>query len=333
MLNSTYIITIIIVILSLAFDFINGFHDTANAIASSVSTRALSPQKAILISACLNFVGALVSTKVASTIGAGIIYTGGAPTTVVLAAIISAILWNLITWYIGIPSSSSHALIGGLIGAAIAFSGHVYIVNWYNFFMKVILWLILSPVIGFVVGFIIMTLLNWIFRKAKPVKANRGFLKAQAFSAAFLAFNHGSNDAQKSMGIISLALFSGGIIGSFYVPLWVKISCATAMAIGTSVGGWKIIKTMGSGMAKLTPSSGLSADLTSSAVILTATMLHAPVSTTHIVSSSIMGVSAAKRFSSVRWGVAKNIVTTWVITIPSCAVVGAILSLLLHKIL
>lgn len=332
MLSSAYIITFIIVILALAFDFINGFHDTANAIASSVSTRALSPQKAIFMSACLNFVGALVSTKVAKTIGAGIINDGGASVKVVLAAVIAAILWNLITWYVGIPSSSSHALIGGLIGAAIAFSGDIYIVNWPNFFAKVVLWLILSPVIGFVVGFIIMTAMNWIFRKTKPAKATKGFLKAQVLSAAFLAFNHGSNDAQKSMGIISLALVSGGLIETFHVPLWVKLSCAAAMALGTSVGGWKIIKTMGSGMAKLTPASGFSADLSSSAVIFTATMLDAPVSTTHIVSTSIMGVSAAKRFSAVRWGVAQNIVTTWVVTIPSCALVGAIMCLIVTNI-
>ncbi|WP_238905498.1 inorganic phosphate transporter [Clostridium sp. YIM B02506] len=332
MLNSTQLITIIIVILALAFDFINGFHDTANAIASSVTTRALSPQKAILMSAGLNFIGALVSTKVATTIGSGIIHDGGAPIKVVLAAIIAAIIWNLVTWYVGIPSSSSHALIGGLIGASIAFSGSIHTVNWATFFIKVVLWLFLSPVIGFIFGYIVMTTINWIFRKTKPAKATKGFLKAQVLSAAFLAFNHGSNDAQKSMGIISLALFSGGVIGSFHVPLWVKLACATAMALGTSVGGWRIIKTMGSGMAKLTPASGFSADLTSSAVIFTATMMDAPVSTTHIVSTSIMGVSAAKRLSAVRWGVAKNIVTTWVVTIPSCALVGAIVSLIVNHI-
>ena len=333
MFNSALVITIVIVILALTFDFINGFHDTANAIASSVTTRALSPQKAILMSACLNFTGALISTKVATTIGGGIVFSGGAPEKVVLAAVIAAILWNLITWYFGIPSSSSHALIGGLIGAAIAFSGTVHIINWPTFLKKVVLWLFLSPVIGFIVGFIIMTLINWIFRKAKPMKATKGFLKAQVFSAAFLAFNHGSNDAQKSMGIISLALVSGGYLETFHVPLWVKIACAAAMALGTSIGGWKIIKTMGSGMAKLTPASGFAADLSSSAVIFTATMLDAPVSTTHIVSTAIMGVSASKRFSAVRWGVAKNIVSTWVLTIPCCAMVGGIISIIVTRLI
>lgn len=323
-LSPVMLITIAVVVLALAFDFINGFHDTANAIASSVTTRVLTPGEAIIMAAFLNFLGAFVSTKVAETIGNGIIRPAGISQEVVLAALLAAIIWNLVTWYFGIPSSSSHALIGGLIGAAMAFKGTASVVSWATFFSKVVLWLFLSPVIGFVTGYILMTIINWIFRKTRPAKVTKIFSKAQIASAAFIAFNHGSNDAQKSMGIITMALLSGGFISYFHVPLWVKIGCATAMAIGTSVGGWKIIKTLGTGMGKLTPVSGFAADMGAASVIFTATMFHAPVSTTHIISGSIMGVGASKRFSAVRWGVAKNIVWTWVITIPISCMLGSL---------
>lgn len=316
---------ILIVILALGFDFINGFHDTANAIATSVSTRVLTPGEAILMSAVLNFVGAFISTSVAKTVGADIVSPTLIPQTVVVAALLGAIIWNLITWYFGIPSSSSHALIGGLIGAAIVARGTFYIVNWANFVDKVLLWLFLSPVIGFLAGYIIMILLNWILRKSKPAMVTRFFSKAQIVSAALMAFNHGGNDAQKSMGIITMALVSGGLIGTFSVPLWVKIGCALAMAFGTSIGGWKIIKTMGMNMAKLAPVNGFAAETGAAAIIFTATMFNSPVSTTHIISGSIMGVGASKRLSSVKWILAKTIVWTWVLTIPACGIMSALL--------
>lgn len=317
MLSSTTLaVTVIVVILAVTFDFINGFHDTANAIATSVSTRVLSPAQAIIMAAILNFVGALVSVKVAKTIGADIVNPNLVPQTVVVAALVGAIIWNLITWYFGIPSSSSHALIGGLLGSAIVYKWTFGIVNWYNFFVKILLWLLLSPVIGFFVGYFFMTILNWVLYRTKPAAVTRFFSKAQIVSAALMAFNHGSNDAQKSMGVITMALLSGGLINKFEVPIWVKIICALAMALGTSVGGWKIIKTMGIHMAKLAPVNGFAAETSAASVIFTATMLHSPVSTTHVISASIMGVGAAKRLSAVRWSLIRDIVWAWILTIP-----------------
>lgn len=325
MLSSVMLITVIVVILALAFDFINGFHDTANSIATSVATRVLTPSQAIVMAASLNFLGAFISEGVAKTIGSGIIQGGkDIPQTVILAALVSAIIWNLITWYYGIPSSSSHALIGGLIGSAIVFTKSVGVVLWQSFFTKIVLWLFLSPVIGFIMGYIVMVILNWILRKTKPAKVTKIFSKAQIISAALMAFNHGGNDAQKSMGIISMALLSGGLITTFHVPFWVKVSCAIAMGLGTSLGGWKIIKTVGVNMAKLTPVNGFAAETGAAAMIFTASMLHAPVSTTHIISGSIMGVGASKRLSSVRWSLAQNIVMTWFITIPITMILGGI---------
>lgn len=330
MLSTTVILTGIVVVLALCFDFINGFHDTANAIATSVSTRVLTPMQAIIMSASLNFLGAFISVKVAKTVGADIVNPNLIPQTVIVAALIAAIIWNLITWYYGIPSSSSHAIIGGLVGSALIFKMSFGIVNWHNFLFKIVLWLFLSPVIGFIIGYFIMTLLNWILRKSKPAYVTKFFSKAQIVSAALMAFNHGGNDAQKSMGIISMALLSGGFLAQFEVPLWVKVGCATAMALGTSVGGWKIIKTMGVNMAKLAPVNGFAAETGAAAVIFTATMLHAPVSTTHIISGSIMGVGASRRLSSVRWGLAQNIMWTWVLTIPSCAIIAGIIIYLIE---
>lgn len=323
--STTIFITIVVVILAIGFDFINGFHDTANAIATSVSTRVLSPRAAIIMSAALNLLGALISVKVAKTIGADIINPKLIPQTVIIAALLGAITWNLITWYFGIPSSSSHAIIGGLLGAAIMFQGSFNIVNWAKFYNKILIWLFLSVVIGFIAGFIIMTVMNWILRKTRPKTVTTIFSKLQIVSAAAMALNHGSNDAQKSMGIITMALVSGGAIPAFDVPLWVKIVCALAMATGTSIGGWKIIKTMGQNMAKLAPVNGFAAETGAAAVIFTATMFNVPVSTTHIISTSIMGVGASKRLSSVRWVVAKNIVWAWVVTIPICAIMSALI--------
>jgi PiT family inorganic phosphate transporter len=328
--NTTLILTIVIVILAVSFDFINGFHDTANAIATSVSTRVLSPRTAIIMSASLNLIGALLSVKVAKTVGADIVNPSSIPQTVVMAALIGAITWNLITWYFGIPSSSSHAIIGGLLGAAIMFSGGFGIVNWSNFFSKILLWLFLSLIIGFLAGFIIMTALNWILFKTRPATVTKVFSKLQIASAAAMALNHGSNDAQKSMGIITMALVSSKLIPEFSVPLWVKIACALAMAFGTSIGGWKIIKTMGQNMARLAPVNGFAAETGAAAVIFTATTLKVPVSTTHIISTSIMGVGASKRLSSVRWIVAKNIAWAWILTIPICAMISALVFALIR---
>ncbi|MGD0153561.1 MAG: inorganic phosphate transporter [Thermacetogeniaceae bacterium] len=326
MLSTTIAMTALVVVLALVFDFINGFHDTANAIATSVSTRVLSPQAAVVMSAVCNFTGAFISVKVAMTIGSGIVNPNQISQGVVVAALLGAIIWNLTTWYLGLPSSSSHALIGGLLGAAIVFKGSLMVVNWSTLWWKVLLWLFLSPVIGFIAGFILMTALNWTLKSLRPATVTSIFSKAQVVSAALMALNHGGNDAQKSMGVIALALFSGGLIAQFGVPLWVKASCALAMALGTSLGGWKIIKTMGVSMTRLVPVNGFAAETGAAAIIFTATMLNAPVSTTHIISTAIMGVAASKRLSSVRWIIARNIVWAWVLTIPVCALLaGALL--------
>lgn len=312
----------LVIILALVFDFINGFHDTANAIATSVNTRALYPSHAIMLAAGFNFFGAMVSTGVAKTIGAGIVSSPDiVDEKVIIAALIGAITWNLLTWWFGIPSSSSHALIGGLIGAvliAVGTSG----LNWYGV-GKIFVALIASPAIALITGIIIMNIIFRLFDKSNPHVLNDRFRKMQRISAAMIAFSNGSNDAQKSMGIITLALFSGGYIAEFEVPTYVKILCATAMAIGTATGGWRIIKTVGGKIFKLEPPSGFAADLNSSLVVFSATLLHLPVSTTHVVSGSIMGVGTAKRVNAVHWGVAQQMVKTWGMTIPITAAIGA----------
>ncbi|CFX81011.1 Phosphate transporter [Syntrophomonas zehnderi OL-4] len=311
-----------IVLLGLAFDYINGFHDTANAIATSVSTKALSPRTAIVIAAVLNFLGALSGTAVAATIGKGIINPEVVTPEVIVAALIGAIFWNLFTWLFGIPSSSSHALIGGLIGAAIAGFGPQE-VNWLGFF-KIFSGLLASPVIGLIAGSVVMTILFWLFKNSSPAKTNRQFRHLQIVTACMASFAHGSNDAQKSMGIITMSLFSAGMISSFSVPLWVKIACALAMALGTAFGGWRIIRTMGGKIFRIEPINGFAADFTSAMVIFGASKLGIPVSTTHIVSSSIMGVGAAKRLKGVRWNIARQIIIAWFVTIPSAAVVAVV---------
>lgn len=324
-MHSIMTITILIVILSLVFDFINGFHDTATAVATSITTRALTPKNAILLCAVFNFLGAFSGTAVAKTVGDNIVNHSSIPQWVIMGVLIASIIWNLITWYFGIPSSSSHALIGALAGGAIAYTYNLDVVNWYNLFHSVVLWLFLSPVIGFIAGYIIMKILNCILKPFKLPIVNKVFLKLQVLSGAFMAFNHGSNDAQKSMGIITMALLSGGLISTFDVPTWVILACALAMTLGTSLGGKKIIKTMGKGMTKLTPVNGFAAQTGAAAVILSATIFHAPVSTTHIITTTIMGVGASKRLKSVKWGVAKNIVWAWVLTIPLTALISAII--------
>ena len=312
-------LVVLVVILALAFDYINGFHDTANAIATSVSTKALSPRNAIMIAATLNFLGALSGTAVAATIGKNIISPELVTPSVMTAALIGAIFWNLFTWYFGIPSSSSHALIGGLVGAVIAgFSLHH--VNWMGF-VQIFAGLVISPVVGLVAGSLVMTLLFWIFRGGSPALINNKFRKLQMVSACMASFAHGSNDAQKTMGIITMVLVGGGFLSTFQVPLWVKVACALAMAAGTAMGGWKIIRTMGGKIFRIEPINGFAADFTASSVIYSASLLGVPVSTTHVVSSAIMGVGAAKRLRGVRWNIARQIVIAWFVTIPSSALV------------
>lgn len=327
-METTLILTALVVFLALSFDFINGFHDTANAIATSVSTKALTPRKAILLASVMNLVGALTFTGVAKTIGGQIAdpfkLEGGLY--IVAAAMIAAISWNLITWYYGIPSSSSHALIGSMAGAVVAAAGFSAV----NFsgFLKILQALIFSPILAFAVGFMVMSLIKFIFRKANPSKINRRFRSLQVFTAAWQAFSHGTNDAQKSMGIITFALIAGGFQQNLDIPVWVKVSCAVTMALGTSVGGWRIIKTMGTKIIKIEPANGFAADFSSAFVILMATILKLPVSTTHVIASSIMGVGAAKRFYQVKWGTAQKMVAAWVITLPVTFVIAAAVFLL-----
>lgn len=312
-----------VIVLALLFDFINGFHDTANAIATSVSTRAIKPAHAIIMAAVLNFLGAIYSTGVAKTIGGDIVASAEmVDEHIIIAALMGSIVWNLFTWYVAMPSSSSHALVGGIIGAVLVSTGSTGL----NFIGigKIVLSLIASPLLAIFSGFIVMTVLFLLFGQFAPSALNGRFKKMQILSAAAMAFSHGSNDAQKSMGIITLALLSGGYLSSFEVPDYVKFLCAAAMACGTALGGWRIIRTIGGKIFKLEPISGFAADLNSSIVIFSATLLHLPVSTTHVVSGSIMGVGTAKRIRAVRWGVAQQMLVAWVLTIPCTAVMGAL---------
>lgn len=323
-MDTILILTILVVVFALAFDFINGFHDTANAIATSVSTRALKPRTAIMMAATMNFVGALTFTGVAKTITKDIVdpFTLGNGSLVILAALVSAIIWNLVTWYFGIPSSSSHALIGSIAGAAIAAAG--FGVLNYSGFTKIIQALLLSPFIALVGGFIVMTILRALLKNRNLFKANRRIRYMQIVTAAIQSFTHGTNDAQKAMGIITMALIAAELQTSDDIQLWVRVAAATAMGIGTSIGGYKIIKTVGGKIMKIRPIHGIAADLNSATIIFGATLLHLPVSTTHVISSSIMGVGSAQRLKGVKWGMAQRIVLTWIITMPISAVVAAI---------
>jgi inorganic phosphate transporter, PiT family len=322
------------VVLAVAFDYINGFHDTANAIATSVSTRALRPAHAILMSATANFVGALSGTAVANTIASGLATTpsGDPGQVIVAAALIGAIAWNLLTWRLGIPSSSSHALIGGLIGAVIAASG-TEALNGQGIFDKVLFPLVASPILGVVLGFSLMVLLLNVFRNAHPRRLNDRFRRLQVLSAAYMAFSHGSNDAQKTMGIITLALVAGGVLAEPTVPLWVILVAASAISLGTAAGGWRIIKTMGQRVVKLDPVHGFAAETTAATIIFGASHFGMPVSTTHVISSAIIGVGSSDRLSAVRWGVAGNIVIAWVLTIPASGTVAWLAWEILSRVL
>ena len=334
----TIILLIAVIIVALAFEFINGFHDCANAIATVVSTKVLSPKQAVLFGASLEFVGALTGTHVAKTIGSGIVNADMITLSVIFCALLSAVLWNLFTWWLGLPSSSSHALIGGLLGAAIVKAG-VDVVHFQTLIDKVIVPMFSSPVLGFVAGFTLMLLLAWviILTKANPGNVNKKFRKLQLISSGMMALSHGSNDAQKTMGIITLALLAGGVLhksptGDFEIPIYVIIVCAITMAAGTMNGGWKIIKTMGHKIIKLKPIHGFAAETSAAGLILTASHFGIPLSTTHVISTAIMGVGSTLDAHAVKWRVVGNIVTAWVLTIPACMIISSAIYYLMHKI-
>jgi PiT family inorganic phosphate transporter len=319
-MNTTLLV--IVVAVALLFDFTNGFHDTANAVATSISTRAMTPRIAVLVAAAANLAGAFVTTAVAKTVGKGIIDTTLANEKTVLAALIGAIAWNLLTWWLGLPSSSSHALIGGLIGAALVQSGSKG-VQWHGLTHKVLLPALVSPALGFAVAFALMLLIYRLFFRIPPGAANRGFRVGQWASGTWVAFNHGANDAQKTMGVIALALYEQHRISHFYIPTWVIVSAGLAIGLGTYAGGWRIIRTLGQRVYGMQPENGFAAQVAGGTVLYLATHFGYPVSTTHVVSGSVMGAGATKRLSAVRWGVAGNIVFAWVLTIPAAALVAS----------
>ncbi|QLQ09463.1 MAG: inorganic phosphate transporter [Nocardioidaceae bacterium] len=335
--TASIIIVIAVVVVALAFDYTNGFHDAANAIATSVSTRALTPRVALVIAAVMNFIGALLGQQVAHTVADTITTPqGNTGLVIVMAGLLGAITWNLITWYFGLPSSSSHALIGGLVGAALAAMAVVSDadvgVHWQTIVDKVIIPMVASPLAGFVMAFLVMLAIMWIFRKANPHRINRGFRYAQTLSAAGLALGHGLQDAQKTMGVIFLALVAGGHASAGDdLPLWVVLAAATAISAGTYAGGWRIMRTLGRRIIHLDPARGFAAEAVASGVLYVAAIgFHAPISTTHTITSAIMGSGATKRLSAVRWGVARSIVTAWVLTFPAAGAVAAIVYWICH---
>jgi len=314
---------------ALCFDYINGFHDAANSIATVVSTRVLSPGKAVIWAAFFNFVAAFVfGTAVANTVGKGMIDIRIVTFTVVFGGLTGAIIWDLITWYFGLPTSSSHALIGGYAGAAVAKAGFAAIIlsGW----TKTVIFIFLSPLIGLVAGLTLMTAILWIFRWTPPSRVDRWFRRLQLISAAFFSLNHGANDAQKTMGIIAGILFAAGYIQTFYVPFWVVLLAHTAIGLGTLAGGWRIIHTMGSKITKLQPVGGFAAETAAATALMVATLTGVPVSTTHAITGAIVGVGATRRLSAVRWGVAGQIVWAWVLTIPAAFSIGAATYMLLR---
>lgn len=331
MLEPAFLMLSLVVVAALLFDYINGFHDTANAIATCISTRALSVRSAIMMAAVLNFTGAMISTKVASTIGKGIVDGSNVTQMVVLAGITGAIIWNLVTWYYGLPSSSSHAIIGGIAGAVIAHAG-IDALKWAGL-KKIVLALVLSPILGTAVGFLFMLLLYRIFRNSAPSSLNKNFRRLQIASAALMAFSHGTADAQKSMGVITMALVSYGFLKTFVVPWEVMVGCATAMALGTAAGGWRIIKTVGRDFVKLQPVHGFCVETASAGVILGASAFGMPTSTTHVITSTILGVGLSKRITAVNWKVAQRIVVAWVLTIPAAALMAYLTYQILSPIL
>jgi len=323
-------IILIIVFLAIIFEISNGWNDSANAIATVVSTRVLSPFQAVALAACMNILGAFFSTEVAKTIGEGVVSPEAINNTVVIAALLTAFLWNAILTRMGLPISCSHALIGALMGASVAYGGFA-ILNFTGL-KKIFLSLMISPAIGVLLGYLMMKFLLKFFGAHSPGTLNRTFGRFQLISSAFMAFSHGSNDAQKGMGIITLALVSDGLLTSLEVPFWVILTCATAMGLGTAMGGWRVIKTLGVNMLKLEPIHGFAAETTAAMTIFVSSHYGLPVSTTHVIATSIMGVGATKRFSAVRWGLAGKIVMAWIFTLPICFLVGLVIAeLLLHS--
>ena len=318
------VLVVVAVVVALGFDFTNGFHDTANAVATSISTRAMSPRIAVLVASAANLVGAFVTTAVATTVGSGIIDTGLATTQTVLAGLFGAITWNLLTWRLGLPSSSSHALIGGLVGAALAQSGASG-VQWHALAHKVVIPAFIAPTLAFAAGFVLLIAIYWIFQRMSAGPANHVFRIGQWASGTFVAYTHGANDAQKTMGVIALALLANGSISHFYIPTWVKIAAGLAIAAGTYVGGWRIMRTIGQRLYKMEPPAGFSAQATAGAVIDIATRLGYPLSTTHVISGAVLGSGSTRRFRAVRWGIAGNIIVAWFLTLPAAALVAAAL--------
>src|SRR5436190_2092313 len=321
------VILVIVVVTALAFDFTNGFHDTANVVATSISTRAMSPRLAVGFAAILNFVGAFISLKVAATVAQGIVSATAVTTTIIFAGLVGAIAWNLITWYYGLPSSSSHALIGGVVGATFVAAG-AGAINGEGLLSKVVVPGLVAPTLAFVAAGLAILVAYRIVGRQRPGPVNRGFRAGQIASGGLLALAHGTNDAQKTMGVITLALIANGSISSnpaaFHVPTWVVIASATAISLGTYVGGWRIIRTMGSRIIKMDPAQGFSAQGAGAAVILASSHYGFPRSTTHVISGGVMGAGAGKRLSAVRWGVAGNIVVAWLLTLPAAAAIGAV---------
>jgi len=322
---------VLVVLLAIAFDYVNGFHDTANAIATSVATRALAPRYAILMATAFNFIGAFAGTAVANTIASGLVDDAVVTQVVIAAALIGAIAWNLITWQRGLPSSSSHALIGGLLGATIIAAG-TGALNVNGIVNKVLIPMLTSPLLGFFIAFVFIVALYWIFRRSQRKPMARRFRRLQVGSAAFMAFAHGSNDAQKTMGIITLALLTAGVIPTFEVPVWVIIVSATALSLGTAVGGWRIMRTMGQRVAKLEPVHGFAAETTAASILLGTAHFGMPVSTTQVISGAIMGVGSSQGLRHVRWGVARRILVAWVLTLPAAGILAAVAWLAMNAI-
>ena len=318
------VLLVAVIVVGLGFDFTNGFHDTANYVATWVGTRAVSPRLAVGVSAAANLAGAFVTTAVAKTVGKGLIDTGLATEKTVLAALLGAIAWNLLTWRLGLPSSSTHALVGGLVGAALVQSGSRG-VQWRGVWEKVALPGIASPLVGFAGAFVVMVIIYRLFFRAPPGAAFRGFRLGQLASGTWVAFTHGANDAQKTMGVIALALYTNGSISHFYVPAWVKVAAGLTIAAGTYAGGWRIIRTLGQRIYQLQPEHGFAAQISAGSTLWLGTRYGFPISTTHVVTGAVMGAGATRRFSALRWGVAGNIVFAWLFTLPAAGLVAAAL--------
>ncbi|MFI5303278.1 MAG: inorganic phosphate transporter [Nitrospiria bacterium] len=313
----SFYLLLIVILLAVIFDFINGFHDSANAIATVISTRVMTPRIAILMAALMNLIGAFAGTAVAKTVGSGLVEAEAVTQITIIAALVAAIIWDLITWYFGIPSSSSHALLAGLVGAGVA-KGGTQVLIWSGL-NKILLALLLSPLLGFMIGWIVMVGLFWVFQYSTPSRVTGVSQKLQILSASYMAFSHGSNDSQKSMGIITAALVSFYSLKDFHVPVWVIMLCAVAMGVGTAFGGWRIIRTLGLKLTALRPINGFAAEMSAASVIEIASHIGVPISTTHTISASIMGVGATRRLSAVKWGVGINIIFAWILTLPACA--------------